>query len=146
LEQGEASQGLALARQLAMITYRTADEFEERFGAGVDESGRGEVDRYLEARGAAYAGVVGPKRWLSLSESIDRAFVDPAQVLTPTTVAACVEDQLVPLQIVKELAERLPKFSGFHAIHSLYGHDAFLKEPKRVASIINACLEEPADV
>lgn len=141
LERGDAAGGLALARQLAMITYRTADEFEERFGAGVDAEGRGAVDRYLEARGEAYADGGSPKRWLTLSESIDRALVDPAEVQVSTTLVGCLDDQLVPMGIVRELAERLPRLRGFHTFPSLYGHDAFLKEPKRIAPIIQNCLE-----
>lgn len=143
VEQGDAAGGLALARQLAMITYRTADEFEARFGAGVDAEGRGDVDRYLEARGAAYAEAGAPRRWLTLSESIDRAFVDPADVRVATTLVGCLDDQLVPIGLVRELAERLPRLHGLHTLPSIYGHDAFLKEPARIAPIIKKCLEAP---
>lgn len=141
LGHGDAPGGLALARQLAMITYRTGDEFEERFGAGVDAEGRGSVDRYLEARGEAYADGGAPRRWLTLSESIDRALVDPAEVVVATTLVGCLDDQLVPIGIVRELAERLPRLRGFHTFPSTYGHDAFLKEPTRIAAIIQKCLE-----
>jgi homoserine O-acetyltransferase len=144
LEHGDAAGGLALARQLAMITYRTADEFEARFGAGIDAEGRGEVDRYLEARGEAYAEAGAPRRWLTLSESIDRGFVDPADIRAATTLVGCLDDQLVPIGLVRELAERLPRLCGFHTLPSIYGHDAFLKEPARIAPIIRKCLEAPA--
>jgi homoserine O-acetyltransferase/O-succinyltransferase len=144
LEHGDAAGGLSLARQLAMITYRTADEFEARFGAGVDSEGLGGVDRYLEARGHAYAEASAPRRWLTLSESIDRAFVDPAEIRVATTLVGCSDDQLVPINLVRELAERLPRLRGFHALPSVYGHDAFLKEPARIAPIIRKCLEAPA--
>ena len=124
-----------------MITYRTPDEFEARFGAGVDAEGRGGVDRYLEARGEAYAEVGAPRRWLTLSESIDRAFVDPADIKVATTLVGCLDDQLVPIGLLRELAERLPAVRGFHTLASIYGHDAFLKEPARIAPIIKKCLE-----
>ncbi len=143
LAQGAGADGLALARQLAMITYRTPQEFEARFGAGVDAHGTGEVDRYLTARGAAYAQAVAPHRWLSLSESIDRFFVDPATVATPTTVVASPDDQLAPLGDMRALAERLPNLLKFKLLPSLYGHDAFLKEPARLAPIIRDFLKEP---
>jgi len=138
-EKGEPEAGLALARQLAMITYRTGDEFDARFGAGIDGEGRGEIDRYLEARGRAYA--AAPRRWFSLSESIDRATIDPASVATPTTLIACAEDQLVPLALIRELADALPASRGLHIINSIFGHDAFLKAPADIAPLIAQCLE-----
>jgi homoserine O-acetyltransferase len=141
LTNGDAAQGLSLARQLAMITYRTGDEFEARFGAGVDGEGRGAVDRYLESRGDNYALACAPKRWLTLSESIDRGSVDPVAVKALTTVVACTDDQLVPAALLQELAERLPRLAAHHTLPSLYGHDAFLKEPAHIARIIRASLE-----
>jgi len=138
-EKGEPEAGLALARQLAMITYRTGDEFDVRFGAGIDSEGQGEIDRYLEARGRAYA--AAPRRWFSLSESIDRGSVDPAAVPVPTTLIACAEDQLVPLALMQGLADGLPALRGLHVINSIYGHDAFLKAPADIAPIIAQCLE-----
>ncbi|MEZ6022121.1 MAG: homoserine O-succinyltransferase [Hyphomonadaceae bacterium] len=146
LKHNDGAGGLALARQLAMITYRTGDEFEDRFGAGIDAEGQGAVDRYLQSRGDAYAGAATPRRWLSLSESIDRGVVDPEAVTVPTTVVACTEDELVPAALMRELAERLPRRAGLHQFPSIYGHDSFLKEAVRVAQIIRGCLEAPAHV
>lgn len=145
LHHDDATVGLALARQLGMITYRTKDEFEARFGAGVDADGRGEVDRYLESRGQAYPQHMPPRRWLSLSEAIDRFSVDPAAIVARTTLVACVDDSLVPATIIRELAGVLPNLRRLDVFRSLYGHDAFLKEPRRVAACIRECLEEPID-
>ena len=141
LEQGEGAKGLSLARQLAMITYRSAEEFETRFGAGVGEDGRGELDRYLIARGDAYHAVMPPKRWLTLSEAIDRFSIEPETVHVPTTLIACPTDQLVPLSSMRELAERLPRLAAFHEAPSLYGHDAFLKETAAISPIVRDFLE-----
>jgi homoserine O-acetyltransferase len=144
LSKGEGAKALSLARQLAMTTYRGPAEFEARFGVELDGGGQGEVDRYLIARGAAYPEIVPPRRWLSLSEAIDRHDVDPAQIATPTTLAACPSDQLVPFSDVEDLARRLPKLRGLHTLHSIYGHDAFLKETDALAPIISAALEADA--
>lgn len=143
LQHNDAATGLALARQLGMITYRTSDEFEARFGAGVDASGRGDVDRYLESRGQAYPHLMPPRRWLSLSEAIDRFSVDPAVIAARTTLVGCADDALVPAAIIRELAGELPNLKRLDVFGSLYGHDAFLKEPSRVAACIRECLEEP---
>lgn len=143
LDHNDADAGLALARQLGMITYRTSDEFEDRFGAGVDADGRGEVDRYLESRGRAYPHSMSPRRWLSLSEAIDRFNVAPANIAARTSLVACADDALVPATIIRELAGELPNLRRLDVFGSLYGHDAFLKEPSRIAACIRECLEEP---
>lgn len=144
LQHGDAAAALSLARQLAMITYRSAEEFEERFGSGVDADGRGAVDRYLMARGAAYTHAMPAQRWHSLSEAIDRFAVDPATIVTPTTLVACPTDQIAPLAEMKALASRLPRLRAFHELPSVCGHDAFLKEPRTLAPLISQFLKEPA--
>ncbi|OQW58514.1 MAG: hypothetical protein A4S17_03505 [Proteobacteria bacterium HN_bin10] len=141
LAHGDGDGGLVLARQLAMTTYRSAEEFEQRFGAGLDSSGRAAVDGYLEARGRAYPEVMLPRRWLSLSEAIDRHAVEPASIRTPVTLIGCDSDQLVPLADVEALAHALPNLNAFHRIQSIYGHDAFLKEPAKIAALVRQALE-----
>ncbi|MBL8532035.1 MAG: alpha/beta fold hydrolase [Hyphomonadaceae bacterium] len=141
LAHGEGAAGLSLARQLAMITYRSAEELETRFGSGVDEEGLGALDRYLIARGDAYIDTVSPRRWLSLSASIDRFSIDPAAVTVPTTLIACPTDQLVPFALIEEMSQRLPRLQALHAVPSLYGHDAFLKEATTIASLLRGLIE-----
>lgn len=139
---GDVSAGLSLARQLAMITYRSAEEFETRFDRTLREDNRSDLDRYLAARGEAFCASMPPKRWLSLSGSIDRARIDPAAIETPTTLIACTSDQLTPLSQMEDLSRRLPRLSAFHVLTSLYGHDAFLKEPGQISRALRRFLNE----
>jgi homoserine O-acetyltransferase len=141
IAQGQAEEGLSLARQLAMITYRSAEEFDERFPGSVGADGRSDLDHYLVARGDAYVSAMAPQRWLSLSEAIDRLEVDPAHVRAKLTLAACPTDQIAPIELIQELSRRAPRLNALHELPSLYGHDAFLKEPAQVAAIITSCLE-----
>lgn len=141
LAHGDGEGGLSLARQLAMTTYRSNQEFAARFGAGLGADGLGEVDRYLIARGEAYRSVMPPRRWLSLSEAIDRHHVDPERILAPTTLVACLSDQLAPFDELEALSRRLPRLRAFHALPSIYGHDAFLKETAALQPILSAALE-----
>lgn len=140
LEQGRGREGLALARQLAMITYRSPEEFAQRFHGVMGQDGKTDLDRYLVARGAAYREAMSAKRWLSLSEAIDRCSVAPEAVKVPTTLVACPTDQIVPMETMTELARRLPCFMALHALASIYGHDAFLKEPERLGGIVRGFL------
>jgi homoserine O-acetyltransferase len=130
LSAGQAGDGMALARALAMATYRSPGEFAARFAQPPQLSdGRFvfPVEQYLFARGRDYAARHRAESFLCLSESIDLHAVDASRVATPTTVVAVLEDQLVPIADMRALAARLPR-ARLHEISSLYGHDAFLKE------------------
>jgi homoserine O-acetyltransferase len=135
IARGDGPGGLRLARALAMATYRTRSEFERRFGGEPDmEQGRPvfPVERYLFARGDEYARRYGPGAFLCLSESIDLHRIDPQAVTVPTTLVAVTEDQLVTIEDVRELAGNLAGPRRLYEFHSLFGHDAFLKERRQL--------------
>ena len=145
IETGKAAQGLAIARAMGMTTYRTPREFAERFSGGIDGSdplSSSEPWRYLGARGQAFQNVMSPERFLSLSASIDRHKVDPAQIKNEALVIACTEDQVAPLQQCAELAAKLGGETRFRVIQSIFGHDSFLTEPERVGALIREFLDE----
>lgn len=136
-------QGLSLARQFAMLSYRTPAEFGQRFDAAPElVHGRVRVaaEDYLDAVGARYVGRTPVTAFLRLSESIDLQRVDPAQVCIPTTVVAVEGDWLVPLSDAVALVEGLGTLGKLRLLRSAYGHDAFLKEPDRIDAILSAAL------
>lgn len=136
-------QGLSLARQFAMLSYRTPAEFEQRFDAAPElVHGRVRVaaEDYLDAVGARYVGRTPATAFLRLSESIDLQRVDPASVRIPTTVVAVEGDWLVPLSDAVALVEGLGTPGRLRLLRSPYGHDAFLKEPDRIDAILAAAL------
>lgn len=141
---GRADEGLAIARGLAMTTYRTPEEFAERFAGGIecgDPLAVSAPGAYLRARGEAYGDVMSPGRFLSLSASIDRHQVDPGAIPHPTLVIACASDRLVPPEQSEKLAAALPD-ARLHVLDCLYGHDMFLKEATRVGALVGPFLEE----
>jgi len=143
LALGDGPGGLALARSLAMTTYRTRAEFERRFPveAGGPAPTGFSVDHYLRARGESYARSTSPESYLCLSESIDRHRVDPARIRVPVHLVAIAEDQLVTLAEIRELAGLLAGPAVLHELHSEYGHDEFLKETELLAPAFRAALE-----
>jgi homoserine O-acetyltransferase len=144
---GDAAGGVKLARALAMATYRTPREFAARFDGPPRETPQGfrfPIEDYLHARGDAYAASYVPEAFVCLSESIDLHRIDPTRVRVPTTLVAVRDDQLVPLADLTALAARLPR-ARLHVVDSLFGHDAFLKEPELFRPIFSACLEGPAE-
>ena len=144
LESGKPAQGLELARALAMATYRSPEEFAARFAGAARRTDDGftlPVEEYLFARGAEYARSYRPESFVCLSESIDLHRVDAARIFAPVTAVAVREDQLVPLGDMRAMVARLPN-AELHEISSVYGHDAFLKENRRLAPIFANVLND----
>lgn len=136
LQHGDGRAGLDLARRLAMTTYRTPIELESRFyDPDPDCRDANGVVAYLEARGREFAERVTPQRFLALSRSMDDHCVEVEAIQCPVTCLAVIEDQLVPAEQIAETARRIP--GGYlQRIHSLYGHDAFLKEDTAISAAI----------
>jgi homoserine O-acetyltransferase len=146
-EQG--AEGLRLARALAMATYRSPAEFEQRFaGAATRVDGRFQfpVESYLLARGDAYAAAYIPEAFVCLSESIDLHQVEPSKIRVPTWLIAVVEDQLVPLSDMRLLMQTLGGPVQLVELSSLYGHDAFLKETQALRDAFTRALSTTGDV
>jgi homoserine O-acetyltransferase len=143
LAEGNAREALSIARGLAMLTYRTPDEFAGRFAGGLPDErplGPSEPGLYLRARGDAFADVMTPERFLSLSGSIDRHDVDPTRIACPVLLIGASTDQLVPPAQMEELAAGLPD-ARLHLLDCLYGHDMFLKEAGRIGALIAPFLD-----
>src|SRR5690606_38071301 len=135
--------GLALARQFAMLSYRTPEEFGERFDSApeiVNGRVRCAAEDYLDAAGAQYVARTPVTAFLRLSESIDLHRIDPAAVQVPVTVVAVEGDRLVPLTDSVNLVEGLAGRGQLRVLRSPYGHDAFLKETDRIDLILAAVL------
>ncbi|WP_454829332.1 homoserine O-succinyltransferase MetX [Pseudoxanthomonas wuyuanensis] len=137
------AQGLSLARQFAMLSYRTPEEFEERFAAApeiVNGRVRCAAEDYLDAAGAQYVARTPINAYVRLSESIDLHRIDPTAVGVPTTVVAVEGDRLVPLSDSVALVEGLGTRGQLRVLRSPYGHDAFLKETDRIDAILASAL------
>jgi len=134
-----AAGAVALARQLAVLSYRTPAEFGTRFGGAValeDGVARCAAESYLEAQGERFAARFPATAFLRLSESIDLHDIDPADVPVPVTVFAARSDQLVPVEDVRAFAVAVPLLHRYHEVDSVYGHDSFLKEDARVQEVL----------
>lgn len=145
LARGRGADGLALARALAMTTYRTDREFATRFGREwtiQDGAARFPVEDYLDHCGRRYAAAGSPERFLCLSQSIDLHRIEPGEITIPTTLVAVEGDPIAPPWQMSALAEALGE--RLHRIESVYGHDAFLKEVDAVASVLTTALEAGA--
>jgi homoserine O-acetyltransferase/O-succinyltransferase len=136
---GRGDEALAIARGMAMLTYRTPQEFQVRFDGGIAEDAPlscSAPGAYLQARGHAFRSVMSPGRFLSLSASIDRHRVRPQDVSAPCLLIGAKSDQLVFPEQLERLSEQLAGPAELHLLESLFGHDMFLKEAERIGKIV----------
>jgi homoserine O-acetyltransferase/O-succinyltransferase len=141
--QCDASAGLALARELAMLSYRTPEEFAQRFDRPAQvahDRVRCPAEDYLDACGQRFVERCSATAFVRLSESIDLQQVDVAAIAVPTTVVAVAEDRLVPVEDAYRLVERLRAPTRLRVLRSIFGHDAFLKEEDAVGALLREAL------
>lgn len=143
--------GLAAARMMAMISYRTASSFERRFGRALqDGSALYQVQSYLKYQGKKLNNRFDAVSYVRLTEAMDshdtaRGRGTYRQVLEEVTIPALImgidSDLLYPVQEQEELAGLLG--NGHLAIlHSEFGHDAFLIEFANMEKLIRPFLTE----
>ena len=140
---GAPEEGLKLARQLAMTTYRSPEEFSGRFDVQPQHGDTigFDVGDYLITCGEKYPAVMPVERFRALSESIDLHRVDPAKITTPTLLVATDTDRLAPPCEKQVLHESLAGPSQLVTISSVFGHDSFLKETGKLAPILSEFCE-----
>lgn len=145
--------GMRLARKLGMITYRSAQEWDQRFGRerATDEvANRGsfridfEVESYLEAQANKFIGAFDANCYLYLSRAMDlfdaadhggslAAGVTRLQ-LDRALVIGVESDFLFPVHQQRELANELKTVVpdlDFNVLPSIQGHDSFLVDMDR---------------
>jgi homoserine O-acetyltransferase len=127
-----------------MTTYRSREEFAERFDTTPVEQSAGRasfpVESYLRAHGERFAARWTAERFLALSLSSDLHRVDPGAIRTPTTVVAAEGDAIVPRVQLETLVSRLAGPAQLLDLASLRGHDAFLTEPVALGRIVERAL------
>jgi homoserine O-acetyltransferase len=144
LETGRTRSALAIARGLAMTTYRSREEFGERFESTPvalhDNDATFPVESYLEHHGERFADRWSAERFLALSLSGDLHRIDPRRVVTPTVIVAADGDAIVPGEQLEELAATLAAPTRLLHLPSKHGHDAFLTEADALGRILEIAI------
>ena len=156
--------GLRLARKLGTITYRSAEEWGDRFGRRRIEDSAGiagdfrpqfEVEGYLEHQAHRFADIYDANCYLYISRAMDQfdladhgngslaaafAKFKPARSL----VIGVQSDMLFTIDQQQQIADHL-KAAGlsveYHAFPSPQGHDAFLVDQGRFEPAIRRFLQ-----
>lgn len=149
--------GLALARALAMCSYKSAELFEERFARRPDRSGedphgslsaRFDIAGYLDYQGSIFTRRFDANSYLLISKAMDnfelaRGFDSEEEALlrikARLLLVGISSDWLFPASEVRALFERA-RAAGVNAayaeLESTHGHDGFLADAHRLAQII----------
>lgn len=141
--------GLAAARAMAMITYRTPQNYVDKFQRDINtKKNIFEVESYLQYQGEKLIGRFDAITYDRLTKSMDThdvsrgrgSFEEVLGKLTiPTLVIGVDSDILYPAFEQKELAELIPN-AEYQEISSVYGHDAFLIEFEQINKYLNEFL------
>lgn len=147
--------GLALARRMALINYRSPGELNDRFlrswQSGVSPLGGGgrfAVESYLDFHGNKFTRRFDANSYITLVEAMNshdvgRGRGGVAEALStikiPSLVVGITTDRLFPIQDQQLIADHIggPLVGGgLRVIESAYGHDGFLIERDVVGPMI----------
>lgn len=139
-----SDEGLAAARAVAMLQYRgetaynltQSDEESSKLGGY-------KVESYQRYQGAKLARRFDVRCYMRLLDALDaqdlgrgRGGVEAAlgRITTPTVVVGVSSDIMYPAAAMKTMAAMLPR-ATYHEINSDFGHDGFLVEIPKIASL-----------
>ena len=151
IRQGGA-EGLALARMVGMMTFRTEAEFELRFGRAVTGTGDLGMRGYLEHHGEKLVKRFTAESYLVLLGAMDAHDVGVGRGglaaalgrLTGHVVGVGVPgDRLFSAGTVREWT--LSAGATYRVVESIRGHDAFLLETDRIGQILREALATPVE-
>ena len=150
---GEA--GLAIARQLAMTTYRSESDFDERFGRATEPDGTPSIVSYLDHQGDKLVERFDPATYRLLAGAMDRhdigatrggldgAFRRLAGAGVGLTGVGIQDDILYGPRQVRayvDAAVAAGVRADYREIHSTKGHDAFLVEWDQLGDLLRTPL------
>ncbi|HKK44632.1 MAG TPA: homoserine O-acetyltransferase [Balneolaceae bacterium] len=150
-QENPPKKGLALARMIAMNSYRHPYDFDKKFARRLqDDSGQFEVESYLNYQGQKLTERFDAVSYVRLTQAMDSHDISRGrssheeilkQIDIPIVVVGIDSDILYPADESRELAYLLPH-GKYAEIHSHHGHDAFLIEFDQLKAIIKFYLSE----
>jgi homoserine O-acetyltransferase len=164
LPQRPPRRGLALARQIAMLSYKSAALFDERFGRnpnrngedpwGLDDQGGGliggrfDIAGYLDHQGERFIDRFDANAYLAILRTMDtwdprHGYSSPAEafgrISARLSFVGISSDWLFPPQAVREFASTIRAAGAdadYREMTSDHGHDAFLAEQAELVRLL----------
>jgi homoserine O-acetyltransferase len=164
LPQRPPRRGLALARQIAMLSYKSAALLEERFGRnpnrngedpwGLDDQGGGliggrfDIAGYLDLQGQRFIGRFDANTYLAILRTMDTW--DPlhgyssaagafGRIRARLSFVGISSDWLFPPESVRDFAATIRAagvLADYREMASAHGHDAFLAEQAELVRLL----------
>ncbi len=148
--------GLNNARAIGIISYRSPEEFDARFGRDWDEGpggGRFAVESYLDHNASKFGHSFDANSYLTVARAMD--FFDlgrgspsyeegVGRISSPTLVVGFSTDLLFPPSQQREVAEILRRQGRqvrYEEFDTVYGHDTFLIEIDRLGGVLTGFFE-----
>ena len=164
LPQKPPRSGLALARQIAMISYKSAPLFEERFGRNPNRNGedpwcldgagsglvggRFDIAGYLDHQGQRFIDRFDANAYLAILRTMDtwdplRGYASPAEaygrIRSHLVFVGISSDWLFPADTVRRFAGEIGAAGAqvdYREMTSDHGHDAFLAEQVELVRLL----------
>lgn len=143
--------GLSVARMIAMISYRSPADFEDKFGRELQpDSSQFQIESYLDYQGKKLSGRFDALTYVRLTQAMDSHDVSRGRgtyedvlgrIDIPVLVLGIDSDTLYPINEQKELAELIPN-GQYAELTSPHGHDAFLIEFEEINELIHSFLKK----
>jgi homoserine O-acetyltransferase len=149
-------EGLAIARGIGHISYRTELELAARFGRDHQPGeepfvgGRYAVESYIDYHGDKLVRRFDANSYLVLSTAMnhhdvgrDRGGIAAAlgTITAQVSIAGMSSDWLYPVRLQQELGELIPTSSTVEIIQTISGHDGFLVESEPLGRFIRRALD-----
>jgi len=154
--------GLALARELAVCSYKSNDLFAQRYGRQPDRGGedpwhdtgphkgRFDIAGYLDHQGEKFNARFDANSYLAITRMMDlfdptRGYATSDQawgrIQARMTLVGISSDWLFPASDVAAIAKQITAAGAsceYRELVSNHGHDAFLAEPQALLEILRA--------
>jgi homoserine O-acetyltransferase len=144
---GGARDGLALARMVGMLSYRSAEGFEARFGEQAIATERPSIAKWLEHHGERLVERFDARSYVTLIDAMDRHDVGRGRggvqqalhtIADKVTGVGIPGDLLYPAEAVRQWTAKVG--ARYAEVSSQHGHDAFLLETQQVATILREAI------
>ena len=136
-DRAKLQQGLRIARQFAMTSYRCATEFDGRFKTG-------EIESYLEHHGDKIVERFSPYSYITLTRAMELYDLSSGRgsiaevastMLAKALFVGISSDILFVDSEIRSFAKQLPN-AEYRTLFADHGHDSFLVDTEELTSIL----------